>query len=53
MRWLAEKKYDVSAGCSLGQYQRVKYAFDMKNKFAIDNADKAKILKQLNGTKNE
>jgi superfamily II DNA or RNA helicase len=53
IRWLAERRYDVSEGCSLGQYQRVKYSYDMKNKFAIDNADKAKILKQLIGNKNE
>lgn len=49
IRWLAEKKYDVSEGCSLGQYHRVKYTFEQKNKFAIDNADKNKILRQLNG----
>jgi len=53
MRWLAERKYDVSQGCSLGQYQRVKYAYEQKNKYAIDNADKAKILKQLNVNRNE
>lgn len=51
IRWLAEKKYDVSQGCSLGQYQRVKFNYEQKNKYAIDSADKAKILKQLNGEK--
>lgn len=49
IRWLAERKYDVSQGCSLGQYQRVKFNYEQKNKYAIDASDKAKILKQLNG----
>ena len=53
VRWLAERKYDVSEGCSLGQYQRVKYAFDMKNKYALDEKEKTKIINQLNGLRHE
>ena len=47
IRWLAEQGYDVSKGCSLGQYQRVKYTFDMRNKFAIDEKEKKKIINNL------
>ncbi len=47
IRWLAERHYDVSNGCSLGQFQRVKYAFDMKTKFAMDEKEKNKILNKL------
>lgn len=48
VRWLAERRYDVSNGCTLGQYQRVKYAYDMRNKFAIDEKQKQKILNSIN-----
>ncbi len=47
IRWLAENKYDVSNGCSLGQFQRVKYSFELKNKFAMDEKEKNKILNKL------
>jgi len=47
IRWLAENKYDVSNGCSLGQFQRVKYSFELKNKFAMNEKEKNKILNKL------
>lgn len=48
IRWLAERKYDVSKGCTVGQYQRVKYIYDMKNKYAMDDKEKNKILNKFN-----
>lgn len=53
IRWLAEKKYDVSKGCSLGQYQRVKYALDLKNKYAMEEKDKNNILNRFNNDENK
>lgn len=47
IRWLAEQNYDVSTGCSLGQYQRVKNAFEMRNKYVMDEKEKNKILNKL------
>lgn len=53
VRWLAERKYDVSNGCTMGQYQRVKYLHDQKTKFAMDDRTKNKIINQLNNQSNE
>lgn len=47
IRWLAERKYDVSAGCTLAQYQRVKWIADNKSKYAMTGEEKNKILNQL------
>lgn len=35
VRYLAVNGYDVTHGASIGQYQRVKYAIDNRNKYAI------------------
>jgi type I site-specific restriction endonuclease len=35
IRYLAVNGYDVSKGASIGQFQRVKYNIDNKNKYAI------------------
>jgi superfamily II DNA or RNA helicase len=53
IRYLAIKGYDVTHGASIGQYQRVKQAIEMKEKYVMDNAQKEKIVnkfidKQLN-----
>jgi hypothetical protein len=53
IRWLAEKGYDVNGEVSLGQYQRVKYTLELRNKFAVDSKEKLRILKQLNIKQNE
>ena len=52
IRWLAERKYDVSKGCTVGQYQRVKYIYEMKNKYAMDDKEKNKILNKFNDESN-
>ena len=46
IRYLAVAGYDVSKGASIGQYQRVKAYMDNKNKFAITDSQKNKILNQ-------
>ena len=53
VRWLAERKYDVSGGCTMGQYQRVKFLHDQRTKFAMDDKTKNKIINQLNNQSNE
>lgn len=35
--WLAQQNYDVRGRVTYGQYQKVKSAFEMKNKFKINN----------------
>ena len=46
VRFLAVNGYDVSKGAVMGQYQRVKFAIEQRNKYAIDNATKEKVKKQ-------
>lgn len=43
IRFLAVHGYDVSKGASIGQYQRIKYNVDQKQKFAISDKEKASI----------
>jgi len=35
IRWLAGQKYDVTAGASLGQYQKAKWKYDQENKYKM------------------
>lgn len=43
IRYLAVHGYDVTHGASIGQYQRVKYNVDQKQKFAISDKEKSRI----------
>lgn len=46
IRFLAVNGYDVSKGAVMGQYQRVKFALEQKNKYVIDSKTKEKIKKE-------
>jgi hypothetical protein len=35
VQWLAAQKYDVSGIVTLGEYQKVKWLYDQKNKYAM------------------
>jgi superfamily II DNA or RNA helicase len=43
IRYLAVNGYDVTHGASIGQFQRVKYAVDNKQKYAMNSKDKSNI----------
>jgi hypothetical protein len=47
IRYLAIKGYDVTYGATIGQFQRVKQAIDMKEKFIMGDKEKAQILNNL------
>ena len=46
IEFLAINGYDVSKGAVMGQYQRVKYAIEQRQKYSIDNKTKSKITQQ-------
>jgi superfamily II DNA or RNA helicase len=47
IRYLAVKGYDVTHGATVGQYQRVKQAIDIKEKFVIDDKTRENIINKL------
>ena len=46
IRYLAVNGYDVTHGASIGQYQRVKYNLDQKNKYKISDKEQNKVINQ-------
>lgn len=45
IRWLAEQRYDVSSGVSLGQYQKVKWMQDQRGKYKMEAQIKDSLKK--------
>lgn len=52
LRWLAELHYDVAPGCTLGQYQKVKFSYDKQNKYSMKTNDKNKIFESIKESQN-
>jgi superfamily II DNA or RNA helicase len=47
LRYLAINGYDVTQGATIGQFQRVKNYIDNKQKYAMDEKEKAKIERNV------
>lgn len=50
IEFLAINGYDVSKGAVMGQYQRVKYAIEQRQKYSIDSKIKSKITEKWGTT---
>jgi len=48
IRWLAERKYDVSGKVTLGQFQKVKWLIENREKYAMDDKTKNNLLSDDN-----